>query len=722
MAARSHRLLWLGGLAIAAAAMGAACGSGAKSNGKTGGNGASPTTSSGGGSNTGDTGGGDGGLDITNPTLTSIAISPSLTTINVTGGATGTQQLQLVGKYSDASTQTLTGAAWTSDQLSVGAIDSTGLYTANGTLGGAVHVQATYMGLSATATVTVKLTVQENPAMAAASVQASLQGASAPDASVVWAYPYDATVWPRGLTAPVLQWNGGAATDVYYVHVVSPTYELQQYATSTGAPSSQLAMSATDWTQLTESTAGPTTFTVARWNGTSATVIAKQTWTIASASMRGTIYYWANNLGRIMRLDPGGSAPTDFSSGVVPTPTQGCSMACHTVAAGGSAMTVAGGTFGGTYNLQSNTMGYSVGAGENSGPIRQWGLASISPKGDIVVANALMDPLTNVTADGIFHTADGTPVTNSGLSTESVFMPAFSPDGTGFVFITGSFPNAGYWLATGAPGPTAPTDPAWGWLKAYDFNDGATPMFTNERQLVGPGTDPTQNVIAWPTVSADGSWVIYSRLGWVDPSLQHNLSSYPGPSGPDVNGDLYLASTKTAGAEVRLANLDGDNTTFAAGARDMHLNFEPSAAPVASGGYFWVVLHSRRTYGNTLTGDRSTVKQLWVAAIDQNPTPGKDPSHPAFWLPGQDTTTLNLRGYWSLPPCAQDGQGCTTGTDCCGGYCTSISDGGTDGGTAVCQSMSTGCSQDGNACTKSSDCCDATSTCINHVCSESTPQ
>jgi hypothetical protein len=716
LAVWTRRFLFASVIAMVATVVGVAACGGAKGNAKGTGGSAGSAGSGGEGGMASD--GGDGGLGLMIPTLVSIAIDPPTATLTVMAGATGTQQFQVVAKFSDGSSQPITsGAVWASDQLSVGAVSNAGLYTANGSLGGVVDVQGSYMGLSAAATLTVKIVVQENPAGAATAVETSLQGATTPDANVVWAYPYDKTVWPRGLPAPVLQWNGGAATDVYYLHVVSPTYELQEFAAATGAPASQLQMSAADWAQFTGSTAGAAQITVARWDGTAATVITQQTWTIASASMRGTIYYWANNLGRIMRLDPGG-APADFSMGVVPAPTQGCSMACHTVAANGSAMTVAGGTFGGTYDLQSNAMGYSVGAGENSGPIRQWGLGSISPKGDLMVANALMDPLTGLTADGIFSTSTGAPVASSGLSAEKTFMPAFSPDGSGFVFVTGSFPGTAYWLATGAPGPTAPTDPAWGWLKAYDFDQTKTPMFTNERQLVGPGTDPTANVIAWPTMSADGNWVIYSRLGWVDPSAQHNLSSYPGPSGPNVDGDLYLASVRTPGVEVRLANLDGDNTTFAAGARDLHLNFEPSAAPVASGGYFWVVFHSRRTYGNTLTGDRTVCKQLWVAAIDLSPQPGADPSHPAFWLPGQDTTTLNLRGYWSLPPCAQDGQGCTTGTDCCGGYCTA----GGDGGAAVCQSTSTGCSQDGNACTQSSDCCSSASVCINHVCSEPTPQ
>jgi hypothetical protein len=187
-----------------------------------------------------------------------------------------------------------------------------------------------------------------------------------------------------------------------------------------------------------------------------------------------------------------------------------------------------------------------------------------------------------------------------------------------------------------------------------------------------------------------------------------------------MEGDLYIAEVKS-GTEARLANLNGDNYPFAAGARDLHRNFEPSFAPVAAGGYFWVVFHSRRTYGNEATGPYSSIKQLWIAAIDQNPTPGQDPSHPAFRVPGQSLSTLNLRGFFALDPCKGDGEGCTSGTDCCGGYCNMAP---ADAGGPICAPTSNGCANNGDKCTMDSDCCNANNgvTCINHVCSEPTPK
>ena len=40
----------------------------------------------------------------------------------------------------------------------------------------------------------------------------------------------------------------------------------------------------------------------------------KQAWTVAPASMRGTIYYWSNNLGRVLRIKPGAAMPDDFAN------------------------------------------------------------------------------------------------------------------------------------------------------------------------------------------------------------------------------------------------------------------------------------------------------------------------------------------------------------------------------------------------------------------------
>ena len=513
---------------------------------------------------------------------------------------------------------------------------------------------------------------------------------------------------------PILQWNGGAASDVYYVHLASSTFELDDFAAATGAPSSQLPLDATMWQQFVDSTSGAAQVTVARWNGTAATLVANHSWTIAPASMRGTIYYWSNNLGRVLRIQPGAAKPDDFAdTAPLDDPASyaqsSCLMTCHTVSADGSTLISGGGVFGGSYNLVTGAVTHSLGGtwGPSSGAassssVVEWSNAAASPTGKYILTNGMAEGLAYANDShttgflGLYTTADGQPVAASGLMGAAITQPAWSPDGSRIAYVNAGDPMTWYG-SWNAPPP--------GDLMAYDFDETKSPMVANQQTLVATGTDANQR-IAWPTITPDGQWVLYSRTAAADTRVG--------------NSDLYFASAVTPNQEVRLAKLDGDGYPFAAGSRDVSWNFEPSFAPVAAGGYFWVVFTSRRTYGNILTGDKTVVKQLWVAAIDQSPKPGVDPSHPPFHLTGQDEQNLAMRGFWSLPPCKQDGTSCAGGTDCCGGYCAP----GEDGGAPMCASQPTGCSQNGDKCSTTSDCCSASAgvTCINHVCSEAPPQ
>ena len=662
--------------------------------------------------------GGDGSNLIGNRSITGLTISPLSASITSTNGAAAKQPFALKAVYSDGSTSTVSSnVSWTSDSPVIGSIDGAGLYTASGMLGGSVHVSAAYMGQTAAATLNVKLLLQQNTANVPPSVQSGLQGATTPDATVVWAYPYDGTAWARGLLPPTLQWNGGAATDDYYVHIVSPTFELQEFTTATGAPASQLLLDATTWAQLTNSTSGTTQMTVARWDGTTGTIIAKQTWTVAPASIRGTVYYWSNNLGRVLRIKPGAPQPDDFANQApLNDPSQyqqdSCLMTCHTVSADGSTLVSGGGTYAGSYDLGTDmpmlSLGGTWGADPNTAgqPVWtniQWEVPALSPSGKYILTNSMAqngvsDYSGPNTVMGLFTTANGMAVATSGIQGGAFASPAWSPEGSKVAFVNSGDPST--WNAAGYNWQNPP--PAD--LQVIPFDETKNPMFGAAQTMVTVGTG---NPITWPSISPDGKWIIYARS-----------ASFDTRNGP---GDMYLASAVTPNQEVRLAKLDGDGYPFAAGSRDLSYNYEPSFAPVAAGGYFWVVFTSRRTYGNTLTGASTVVKQLWVAAIDQNPKPGVDPSHAAFHLQGQDETNLAMRGFMSLPPCAKDGQGCASGTDCCGGYCSGA---GADGGAPTCTSKPPGCSMNGDKCTTTGDCCNAAAgvTCIAHVCSEPTPQ
>jgi len=636
---------------------------------------------------------GDGGSSdssfISNRTVTGLSITPAQVTIQSLNGAASKQQFQAVAQFSDGTSSPVTGAGWSRDDPQVGAVDGSGLYTASGSVGGIVDITATYQGQTAAAKLIVQLHVQQNPGNVAGSVQTSLQGATTKDTTITWAYPYDGTVFPRGVVEAPLMWMNGAASDQYLVSLTSPTFELETYVT---AATGRYDFDAATWQEFTDSTSGAAELKVSRWNGTAATVATDLHWTIAPASMRGTIYYWAINTGRVMRIQPGATAPDDFLGPSVTCPS------CHTVSANGQNLLMNEGSWpqesSFNYDLKASSTTYSGFSSNNNGA-SQWALPGVSPDGTVVVEN--WAPLRGniATQTGAFVASTGVAIPTTGLEGNQLWMPAFSPDAKLIAYVDSTTKD----------------------LRAYDW-DPVGLKATNDRLIVASAANAAQPQIQFPTASPDHLWIIYGR-GTALGSL-------------GVPGDLYVASVASPGTEIPLATLNGTTYPFAAGTRDLDLDYEPTFAPVAAGGYFWVVFHSRRTWGNAITGpaytaEGSGVKQLWVAAFDQAPAAGKDPSHAAFYLPGQDATTLNMRGYWALDPCEGDGLGCQSGTQCCGGYCApAAGDAGAapDGGGFVCASSTNGCAQDGDKCTVSSDCCGASAgtTCINGVCSEPPPQ
>ena len=169
-----------------------------------------------------------------------------------------------------------------------------------------------------------------------------------------------------------------------------------------------------------------------------------------------------------------------------------------------------------------------------------------------------------------------------------------------------------------------------------------------------------------------------------------------------AKGELWLVtSNATAPKLVRLAVANGTNAsgTYIPTGPNNHtaqvepaLNYEPTIAPQLIGGYYWVAFTSRRLYGNVATVNPwwsdprwapiggqfgPTTKKIWVTAVDGNAVSeagsGIDPSHPPFYLPGQELLAGNAKAYWSIPACVPPSATkssatlCDSNLDCCGG-------------------------------------------------------
>ncbi len=77
---------------------------------------------------------------------------------------------------------------------------------------------------------------------------------------------------------------------------------------------------------------------------------------------------------------------------------------------------------------------------------------------------------------------------------------------------------------------------------------------------------------------------------------------------------------------------------------------------------------------------------------------------------GQEAAADNLRGFWVFDPCEDDGNGCSAGDQCCGGYCEPDAQ-----GQKVCTSIPPACGGEYDQCGNGTSCCTGL-TCIDGKC------
>jgi hypothetical protein len=585
-------------------------------------------------------------------------------------------------------------ARWTVDSPWLGSIDSNGVFTPVGVQGGTATVTASIDEGDAAAPVTVHVHAQSNGATSMdpesgaggyggvggeglggpvdAPTQKALQMYPTDAPGLSWLYPYDGTIWPLGVRAPLLQWQppAGVNYDAVYIHLTEANFEYAGFFARTATPFIHHPIPQDVWSALMTSNRGEMVQVVLVFSaGGVAYGPLTQTWQITPKTLPGTIYYQSYGT----RLAQNYSGPTTYNG--------------QTISFGGATLGIQSGATAPILVAGSNTecrVCHSVSAD---------GSTLVTQRGD------------NYAATNAFALAKQNTETPLGPANGQFTFPALYPDGSllfsGSVPVSGSpswgwassLPSALFSVSTAAPVPgvqglpdglggSTPTFSPDGKHVAFNFfrgriggqsGDGrslavmdfdkASLTFSNPRVLFTPPV----GIAVWPAFLPTNDGVIFEL------EVQSNGRDFAGtrpicdsaddPSGCADRGtraELWWVDLRTQ-TPRRLDALNGVNLPVGANAHDndTQLNYEPTISPDAAGGFAWVVFTSRRMYGNVaiinpfwsdprfhdLTAS-PTPKKLWVAAIDLNAPAGTDPSHPAFYLPAQELLAGNSRGFW----------------------------------------------------------------------------
>ncbi len=671
---------------------------------------------------------------------------------------------------------------WSIDKYDVAQIGTSGLLTLATPIAGPITVSAFAGTLSAAVVCNVTVNVVDTSAAPVGFSNTQFPATTGTVDNLSVLYPYPNTVFPLGLPSPLIQWanNNVPATTASAVKVTlrfpttgTPIFswseivpELQTAPTPTlaGQPRATIAQSVWNDFQQTVvrnsgTTGGDAIFAIQRYVNGNLYAEVPTTIHFANGQLKGNIFYnsYGTNLVKnfgntvlggsfgaaTLQVPVNGTTPTVVVGYNDPTLSGAGCRVCHNVSADGSRMLsnsylTQGSTGGGseattfTYNPTLGTPAAIQGSESLVGSYgsNTFTYAALAPNGTYMFTNA--SPASAGGSNGLYTLA-GSPIPSNVPSSLGTATPVFSADAQHLAF--------NYYNGSASPLSGVSSDGKS--LAMMDFAPPAT--FSNFRVLYTPSTAAYS---VWPTFLPTGqNGVVFQNeittngRDWA--GTRSNCDGTGSCNNIGATAELWWVSTTTPPVAARLTNINGggylprmastqhgtvvQNPTY----YEEVYNYEPAALPVTIGGYSWIAFTSRRLYGNVATinpywsdprfqdlSAQPTTKKIWIAAVSPNPTPGTDPSFPAFYLPGQELLAGNSRAYFSLAACEVPGVAsaanlCQSNLDCCGALAVPP--------TAACQldppplanpptshcvaAGSAACVADGSGCTNDGQCC-----------------
>ena len=529
--------------------------------------------------------------------------------------------------------------------------------------GGKTIVSAAYQGVSAQATLTVKLTGDVYGPGTDSQTKATFAAAAAdpnPANAPAIEYPEDQAVLPANLPPIEAQWTQASDNSVYRVRLVAP--DVLDLAFYTNAR--ELLFPKDAWSTIRSSTPDITMSVYVDGMGSQnqiRTSMARALTISADVIDQSAIYVWQSSTGtfRVLDVEKGTDIPLPNNSPALAT-GQPCS-GCHRVSRDGKRFSY---TYNGG-NFFFGTLAYD----DTS---KQF-LSKVQPTPGVRGTYATFNPLEGSTKPAMIVTIpDNVPQNTAGTVRISMFdpdtnapiasnvatmigqidatvghatsMPDWSPMGDSVVFAAyDSDKNYVRLLGDDIVSASIVEAPV-----SYDASSGAF-TFGAPKTLVKAGSSATPDTGEnnfLPSYSPDGSAVAFTRsAGWWSLKTQSSLLNLSGQIAVVRRSDGTVMELKRGS--------NGPGTTMS--------STWPQWAPTLGSRYAWLAYGSERPYGHRLTPSspenaqchfvqgQKQCKQLWIMAIDRQKLASgtDDPSAAPFWIPGQTLAAQYVSPQWT---------------------------------------------------------------------------
>ncbi|MFT6395674.1 MAG: hypothetical protein ACJAYU_000416 [Bradymonadia bacterium] len=581
--------------------------------------------------------------------ILSVRLEPSHIELGTSFGVpTETRVRAFVTNSEGEEAEVTTEVSWRSDSSSVLRFAVDGTATATGVRAGRINFYARLDDAEAVGTATVRISaLSHDEDIVLSEIGAYERAEPGEGTPPQWLYPEHGTVYPVGIDPPVLQWTREDNTLMHLTLEVSDYVRVDHYTRT-----ASFVFPPEIWTLLANDFDNPIQMTL---DGTVSAGDPVRLGEIrdlhtADANLEGSVYYWQIRTGDIMEIP----ADEPVARPLFPDNAEtGSCRGCHAITRDGSRI-------GFMYNGGGDPRAGLAWVDEPDPPIvenfteNRWDFLSFDPAGHRAAAVYLGDMWLADTTPGIpGGIANLGPIPNVNDSGRRATTPAWSPDGSTLVYAVRGAADVDWSFETGDLWSTT-------WDQTSDSWGTPAPMLGAPHAAV--------DTLSYPSWSPDSRLLAYS-------------------AGPNNRGDppaeLHMSDSTGAGS-VRLFNGGPEG-----------LDVMPAFSPFREGGYYWLLFYSQRPYGAVTEN-----KQLWVMAIDADYSfDGTDPSHAAFWLPGQNPEEANITALWARSGCDREGNQCKTDQDCCAGL-QCIRD---DELGEICTRVE--CTLPGHACGEEEPCC-----------------